>query len=1648
MHLDQEEAEEMNLREQLVDQVSRARLENELRALREQNQQLNRRLDDIQETVLAAVTAGVRGGQPEAVASREGTPSTVSVALSGRLSVANAGKVVPVFDPDRADSESCGSAREWLAFVEQMARVHGWSDEEKVLLIHMQLEGEARRWFRNQVGLIEGWPNWRRALLEAFPEAREFHAQLQAVSNRTKRPGETFTDYYRDVVRLCEGMGTTPEQTVSCLIGELPPHLQANADVLECSTPRELFNKLLSKLDARVSTPGVKTRQQPRETLPTPRPQRPYLAPGPSRGVLTPRLGPTAGRGTHPAPLSSQPRPGPSSSERRCFNCQQLGHVGRDCPVGRRDDVCRYCKEVGHFKNNCPNKPGARPYPQPPRRNVSAVSMSVPGYKKLAVTPEGSGLTAYLDTGSEFNIITPGCVSRLGLETSPTNVDMAGFGGSSTTARRKTQLKLTLDRCQLTVDAVVAELHLPQVDLLIGQPILNGGTVHLRVTGDKVVVEDILEGTAAMEIQPKAHQLRLVHEVKLGPYCARLALVHVPGRYRGEPVKEVPARILQGDRQPVAMSKVTFNPRSDTAEVFLTNMTPTEVTFQEGAVLAKAYGNFGGGLEKVATQPMVSHIPIISSVCMLLGELDLGEISKDHSRQLMCLLSTYSDCFAENSMDVGTTPLAVMEINLTSTRPVVRRPYRLAQSERAKVKDKIQELLNGGIIRESDSDYASPIIIVPKKDGDIRLCVDYRELNKITVKDRYPLPLIEDQLDKLSGSRYYTTLDLVSGFHQIKISEKSIHKTAFVTPDGHYEYVRMPFGLANSPAVFQRAVNKMLGNLTTSEVLAYMDDVLIPSDSVEGGIEKLRKVLERVREAKFKLNLKKCSFMKTTLNYLGHQVTMDGIQPGEVKTRAVKEFPTPTQVHQVRQFVGLASYFRKFVKNFALIARPLTELTKKNVPWRWENEQQAAFECLKEELCSRPILAIYRQGGETELHTDASKMGLGGILLQNQSDGSLKPVMYFSRVTSTTEQLYHSYDLETLAAVEAIRRFKVYLVGVPFKLVTDCVALRATFEKKDMVPRVARWWLSIQDLEFKIEYRPGTSMRHVDALSRNPLGVSAIIGEEDWFLTVQLQDDNVQNIYRQLESGVADKQIKEDFKIKHGRLWRKTADGERLYVPKMARFSLLKRCHDDVGHPGKERTKSLIEATYWFPRMKRFVQKYVGACIPCAFSKGSYGKQPGHLHPIEKFDQPFDTLHIDHLGPFVRSLRGNAYLLVIVDAFTKFVILHPVKTVGSREAIRKLKETFGIFGSPRRIISDRGKAFTSKVFREFLGDRGVKHVLNAISTPRANGQVERYNRTITEAITASVQDEASWDEVVPQVAWGINNTRSSATKELPAKLMFALNGGAAYGDLSLTRDSTGEISFGEGMPRKSNGKGDEELHVAHDLGGDSRQVDVNTNHRNQENSKRNRRGRKRSYFRATGETSEELKMSNGENPGDLPKPTQADLGDESSCSPNYQPQAKRLSLRRSARIGQEIIGQGSGVQGAEETNNDISMERVTRRRQGAKNQLEKRRREIRERFNRNRKKAIAYRKGELVLWREATTYTTTRGVNSKLAKEFSGPYKICKVLPHDRYEIMAIQGVRGYKNRRFLVAANSLRRYSSTAPGLSTDESSSDEKSE
>lgn len=671
-----------------------------------------------------------------------------------------------------------------------------------------------------------------------------------------------------------------------------------------------------------------------------------------------------------------------------CFNCRIKGHSFFNCP--KPIVKCQKCHRVGHDSPECKLEPiKFQSNNQDRERKTFIISTSTNSNDKFfkEASVDGQTLLAYIDFGSECSLIRESDASKLNLTKTLTGLPaIKGFGNSTVVPLYKSFITIKLDDIETRLEVLVVVDEFMQTPLLVGQDFTELPFVTVLKDSTKLFfykspIANLQEQTSfvkLMVLDPvKVERVSLVEVRTEDPLFT--GDVYVDGHTCGEPGREY--HLHQG----------AFSIKSGKGHLVVTSFANDPFELDSNTILARS---------SPFVEKQVCHVNKIIKDLATLEPLQKSDIQVGKNvndcvvDRLYNLLQSYRECFALALDEIGCTKNVEMKIELTDDRPVVYRPYRLSYSEREQVRNIINELLENDIIQESDSDFASPILMVKKKTGEQRLCVDFRALNNKTRKDCFPLPLIDDQLTNLSGNSYFTTLDLASGYYQVPMAEESRRFTGFVTPDGHFEFKRMPFGLANAPAVFQRAINKILGNKRFESALAYLDDILVPSIDLEEGFKRLEDVLKLLRENNLTLKLSKCRFFDNTITYLGYEISANGIRPNEHKILAVKDFPVPQNVHEVRQFLGLAGYFRRFVNGYGEIARPLTNLQKKDVPFQWTDVESNAFNNLKDRLVERPILALYNPKLETELHTDASALGIGGILLQWQENPRvLKPAV-------------------------------------------------------------------------------------------------------------------------------------------------------------------------------------------------------------------------------------------------------------------------------------------------------------------------------------------------------------------------------------------------------------------------------------------------------------------------------------------------------------------------------------------------------------------------------------------------------------------------------------------------------------------------------
>lgn len=840
--------------------------------------------------------------------------------------------------------------------------------------------------------------------------------------------------------------------------------------------------------------------------------------------------------------------------------------------------------------------------------------------------------------------------------------------------------------------------------------------------------------------------------------------------------KEVLIEPISLDQQGLRVSRAVDRVEKRRARVTVINGTNGELRLDRGAVIGHAQIVDQGSVLSSGNRDVSGVLlPPSSSVKTRLIER-LGHLSDKERAHIEPLLMSVLDVFDEPGPE-GCSLSVEHRIETGDARPIAKRPYRVPFHERNIVNKHLDEMLSKGIIRPSDSPWSAPVVLVKKKgrEGDVkyRFCTDFRALNSITRVDVYPLPLIQETLEQLGTSRYFSTVDLKSGYHQIPIAPEHREKTAFTTVGGHYEYNRLAFGLAGGPATFQRVMDQLLMGLKGAGCYVYLDDVVVYSSTIEEHADRLRDLFSRLQQANLKVNLDKCRFCEKEVTYLGHLVTRNGVRPDPEKLEAVLSFPRPRNVREVRGFLGLAGYYRRFIREFAEIARPLTQLTGKGAKFEWRSEQEAAFTKLRKALCSDSVLIYPDFRDPFILATDASNAALGAVLSQVRG-GSERPIAYSSRQLRGPELNYSATEKELLAVVWATKQYRCYLLGRKFKLITDHAALRWLLSLRDPSSRLTRWSLRLAEFDYDVEHKPGKKHSNADALSRQValVGTDQCVWSREKLRQAQESDPwCLQMVEKELGNAV----IKDADGILYWKKGPRGQDDWRLMVPQEMRAQVIERSHSSrwAGHPGIERTTELIRISYYWPCLERDVREFVQKCHACAKRKSPVGlKAPLEAPFMATF--PFEQISIDIMGPLPRSKHGNKYLLTMIDHFTRYAEGEAISEITAEETARVLVEKIITrHGVPKRLLTDQGRNFVSRLFKETCKLLGICKVQTTPYHPEANGMVERLHRTLTDSISHFVRrDGTDWDRWVPYALMAYRSIPHSSTGYSPNFLMY------------------------------------------------------------------------------------------------------------------------------------------------------------------------------------------------------------------------------------------------------------------------------------
>jgi transposase InsO family protein len=1132
-----------------------------------------------------------------------------------------------------------------------------------------------------------------------------------------------------------------------------------------------------------------------------------------------------------------------------CFKCNQSGHFSRMCPYGTsngaarpaysdraaerptarpfedslsRDIItCGNCGKRGHSTAVCRSRrptesspPDERP--SGPRANGIGSKWDhvweepkEGGKTYLEMKIEGQKHDFLLDTGCEISIIPASFVTDCKLL--PSNVKAYAANASEIPTLGKVLLHLQLDQYYIPT-AMEVSPHVTEAMLGIDWLVKNDAQWDFQTS------HIILKGKSfPLKIRPYAGQCCRVfaeRQIDIPPlseaiipgYMAfsslkgttadwttepntlksglRVARVVLPQRYTG-----IPIRVLN-----TSTHVINVKENEDLTECESTEVLNDSVFQNNGNAMPEHIKDLLEGIDKDVTQT--------------------------EQERLRDILKQYADVFSSSEFDLGRTGIVKHEIDTGSARPIKQMLRRQPIAQLPHIDKQVQDMLDQGIIEPSQSPWVSNVVVVGKKDGTLRFCIDYRMLNNITRKDAYPLPRIGDCLDALGGAKYFSAFDLRSGYHQVEMAEKDKDKTSFVTRTGTYRYKVMSFGLCNAPATFQRIMDVVMAGLNFQVCLVYLDDIILFSKTVREHLDRLELLLQKLRSANLKLKPSKCKLLRTQVEFLGHIVSAEGIGTDPRKIEAVLDWPIPSNLTEVRSFLGLCSYYRRFVKSFSSIAAPLHALAGKNVPFIWSEQCQSSFEKLKQMLTCSPVLAMPADEGRYWLDTDASNSGIGAVLSQEQN-GEERVIAYASRTLSGPEKNYCVTRKELLAVVFYAKHFRPYLLGRPFIIRTDHAALGWLKRTPQPIGQQARWLEILEEFDYTIEHRPGKRHNNADALSRKPCrqcqmeevpaesrqlcmiqltaGVADPEYEGPWNATqmseIQLKDPEIGSFLKMFVSCKEQLPLSEiishdkftkayyqqwdSMKLVNAVLYRRfeSADGLtvrlQLVVPQVAREELILGAHTGAtgGHLGVRRTQAQVQLRGYWVGWSDAVARYCSRCPECTQYHRGKPKRQGLLQPM-MVGEPFERLAIDITGPHPKSRAGHVYILTAIDPFTKWAEAMPLRNHEAPTVARALLENvFSRFGIPMQLLSDRGSEFESRLMQELCRTLEVQKIRTTAYKPSTNGGLERFHRTLNSMLAKVVEtNQRDWSERLPQVMAAYRASRHESTGYSPNML--------------------------------------------------------------------------------------------------------------------------------------------------------------------------------------------------------------------------------------------------------------------------------------
>ena len=1012
----------------------------------------------------------------------------------------------------------------------------------------------------------------------------------------------------------------------------------------------------------------------------------------------------------------------------------------------------------------------------------------------------------------------------------PTKVKLRGITGQGLALAGEARLDLTIGRNQIRHVCLIAEDM--EHDAIVGYDIMKRGGYSVDFSAPKGKSgRQSTQITVNHSVKVAAHSRKLLSlrpeqpfdrclEVRIQPVCLAVPNVWVSdsicdldsqGRVLLEVTNDNPFTVQLERRVCLAEAKsyARRRPKGDrTVRDWLgEGLEPTGPT--RWANVCQSTGR-----EQL---PSASADPALARSRKIIPLVDTQTLTPEQRAMVHQAVTRCPWSFSLEGESLPATSVAQFTIPTGDARPIRKRAYRLPECQKAPLKGLLDKLAHEGIIRPSRSDWSAPLILVPKKEeGQFRVVVDHRGLNELIRRDHYPMPKIDDMLDSLKSARRFTVLDLKSGFHQVPIHPDDIHKTAFICIHGLFEFLRMTEGLASAPSCFQKILETLFADMLAQGVLVYLDDLILYSETDEEHGELIERVLIRLAEVRLSLRPDKCQFFKKQIAYLGHQISEDGIYPLYENIKKVVTFPVPTNKTELKAFLGLTSYYKKFVEAFAQIARPLNKLSDKEADWRWDSEHQEAFEILQAELVNPPILQYPRQDLPFTLFTDASDYCIGAVLSQTHGEHE-RVVAYGSRSLNKAEKNYSTSEKECLAIVHFLAEYRHYLLGRRVVIETDHAPLGFLNRQQEPKGLLGRWALQLSEFDYEVRYRPGRVNKNADAMSRIPVnhvrigpgpGPEAGKDRQDEAEETSLSVPNIKRAQRKDEwcASMLDYLRRGVVPDKDDALAKQIVLGAPRYLvrddgilvtlpvtkgtkgvdydmqpvivlPPPLRGEALGWLHDhfSAGHLGFDKTLRKVQRRFFWPRMFTEIEKYTKSCVSCARIKTPPLRRLALHTAYSQATRPLERLIIDFVGPISPAARdGSTVVLVVTDAFSKFAEAYALPNQQKEVVAETLvNQFFCRYGAPDEIHSDGASNFSSHLMKEVYKLFQSKHIKGSAYHPQTQGGVERQNRTLIESIKHYVDSDVhGWHTYVNHAMMAYNSAVHASTLHTPYELFF------------------------------------------------------------------------------------------------------------------------------------------------------------------------------------------------------------------------------------------------------------------------------------